>query len=106
MNFESLNLLPTILKNVHESGYETPTPIQSATIPLVLSGKDVLGCAQTGTGKTAAFALPILQRLHETPPRTNAKVIRSGVNTYGGKLTNKNVALAHNYEYTDLLELI
>ena len=77
MNFESLGLLPKILKNIHESGYETPTPIQSATIPLVLSGKDVLGCAQTGTGKTAAFALPILQRLHETAPRANAKVIRS-----------------------------
>jgi len=77
MNFESLGLIPTILKNIDESGYETPTPIQSATIPLVLSGKDVLGCAQTGTGKTAAFALPILQRLYQSPPRRNAKVIRS-----------------------------
>ena len=77
MNFDSLGLIPPILKNIHESGYETPTPIQSATIPLVLSGKDVLGCAQTGTGKTAAFALPILQLLHEHAPRVNAKVIRS-----------------------------
>ncbi|MBQ9502313.1 MAG: DEAD/DEAH box helicase, partial [Lentisphaeria bacterium] len=77
MDFESLNLIPPILKNIHKSGYETPTPIQSATIPLVLSGKDVLGCAQTGTGKTAAFALPILQLLHENTPRRNAKVIRS-----------------------------
>ena len=77
MNFESLGLLPTLLKNVHTAGYEIPTPIQKETIPLVLSGKDVLGCAQTGTGKTAAFALPILQRLHETAPRANAKVIRS-----------------------------
>ena len=77
MNFDKLGLLPTILKNIHESGYETPTPIQSATVPFVLSGKDVLGCAQTGTGKTAAFALPILQRLHETPSRHSAKVIRS-----------------------------
>ena len=77
MNFESLNLIPPILKNIHESGYETPTPIQSATIPLVLAQKDVLGCAQTGTGKTAAFALPILQLLHENTPRKNAKVIRS-----------------------------
>ena len=65
MNFESLNLIPPILKNIHESGYETPTPIQSATIPLVLAQKDVLGCAQTGTGKTAAFALPILQQTYE-----------------------------------------
>ena len=81
-------------------------PIQQATIPLVLEGKDVLGCAQTGTGKTAAFALPILQRLKEIPPRRNAKVIRSGVNTYAGKLTNKNVAAAHGYEFTELQELI
>ena len=63
MSFESLNLMPLILRNVHAAGYDTPTPIQNATIPLVLSGRDVLGCAQTGTGKTAAFALPMLQCL-------------------------------------------
>ena len=77
MNFESLGLMPALLKNIRDTGYEVPTPIQQATIPLVLAGKDVLGCAQTGTGKTAAFALPILQRLHGTPPRKDAKVIRS-----------------------------
>ncbi len=69
MTFESLNLMPLILQNVHGAGYETPTPIQTATIPLVLEGKDVLGCAQTGTGKTAAFALPIIQRLAKKPVR-------------------------------------
>ena len=77
MDFNQLGLIPALLKNIKDTGYKVPTPIQEATIPLVLSGKDVLGCAQTGTGKTAAFALPILQRLKETPPRRNAKVIRS-----------------------------
>ena len=77
MEFKDLGLSPSLLKNIRDTGYETPTPIQQATIPLVLEGKDVLGCAQTGTGKTAAFALPILQRLKEIPPRRNhAKVIR------------------------------
>ena len=54
MRFDDLKLMPLLLQNVQAAGYETPTPIQQATIPLVLAGKDVLGCAQTGTGKTAA----------------------------------------------------
>ncbi|MCC7537711.1 MAG: DEAD/DEAH box helicase, partial [Deltaproteobacteria bacterium] len=62
--FADLALLPPLLRAVDEEGYDTPTPIQLQAIPHVLAGKDVLGCAQTGTGKTAAFALPILQRLH------------------------------------------
>ena len=69
MTFESLNLMPILLQNVRDAGYETPTPIQTATIPLVMEGKDILGCAQTGTGKTAAFALPIIQRLAKKPVR-------------------------------------
>ncbi len=69
MNFEFLELMPIILKNVKNAGYETPTPIQQATIPLVLAGKDVLGCAQTGTGKTAAFALPMIQAMARKPVR-------------------------------------
>ena len=77
MSFETLNLLPAILKNVHAAGYETPTPIQRATIPLVAAGKDVLGCAQTGTGKTAAFALPMIQQMVNKPVRGNQpRVIR------------------------------
>ena len=72
MTFEALNLMPLILQNVHAAGYQTPTPIQAATVPLVLAGKDVLGCAQTGTGKTAAFALPIIQGLAKKPPRPGA----------------------------------
>jgi ATP-dependent RNA helicase RhlE len=61
--FKDLGLAETLLKALTQEGYETPTPIQAQAIPLVLSGRDVLGIAQTGTGKTAAFALPILQRL-------------------------------------------
>ncbi len=61
--FASLNLAPEILKALEETGYTTPTPIQAQAIPLVLEGKDVMAGAQTGTGKTAAFALPTLQKL-------------------------------------------
>ncbi len=68
MLFRELNLIPTILSALQAKGYETPTPIQAAAIPPVLEGKDLLGCAQTGTGKTAAFALPILQTLAGKPP--------------------------------------
>ena len=63
MKFEQMNLIRPILRAIREVGYTEPTPIQQKTVPPVLLGKDVLGCAQTGTGKTAAFALPILQRI-------------------------------------------
>jgi ATP-dependent RNA helicase RhlE len=63
MLFSSLGLIPPLLKALEEEGYMTPTPIQAQSIPIVLQGTDLLGCAQTGTGKTAAFALPILQLL-------------------------------------------
>ncbi len=67
MNFNAFNLHPLILANVQALGYTTPTPIQQQSLPSVLEGKDVMGLAQTGTGKTAAFALPIIQRLLEGP---------------------------------------
>jgi ATP-dependent RNA helicase RhlE len=63
MNFENLDLIEPILRALQEEGYTTPTPIQEQSIPSLLQGKDLLGCAQTGTGKTAAFAIPILQIL-------------------------------------------
>ncbi|MGA3013246.1 MAG: DEAD/DEAH box helicase [Bacteroidales bacterium] len=63
MTFEDLNLIKPLLDSVSKEGYTTPTKIQQQSIPHILSGKDLFGCAQTGTGKTAAFALPILQRL-------------------------------------------
>ena len=67
VSFESLGLHPLLLKALASEGYTTPTPIQAQAIPLALAGRDVQGIAQTGTGKTAAFALPILQRLAATP---------------------------------------
>jgi ATP-dependent RNA helicase RhlE len=63
VTFEQLNLIPPLLRALQEKGYNAPTPIQRQSIPAALQGRDVLGCAQTGTGKTAAFALPILQRM-------------------------------------------
>ncbi len=68
MRFEDLRLSKPLLDAVRTAGYETPTQVQAQVIPLALEGKDVLGCAQTGTGKTAAFALPIIQRLSEDQP--------------------------------------
>ena len=67
MPFASLNLAPSLTRVLTSEGYTTPTPIQAKAIPVILEGKDVLGCAQTGTGKTAAFALPILHRLQAAP---------------------------------------
>ncbi len=65
MQFSDLSIIDPILKALAEEGYTTPTPIQEQAIPILLSRRDLLGCAQTGTGKTAAFAIPILQQLHE-----------------------------------------
>ena len=67
MTFEDLGLCPQILAALKEEGYENPSPIQEQAIPPALAGRDVLGCAQTGTGKTCAFAAPILQRLNSNP---------------------------------------
>jgi ATP-dependent RNA helicase RhlE len=78
MLFEQLNLIDPILKALNEEGYTNPTPIQQQAIPIVLDGRDLLGCAQTGTGKTAAFSVPILQLL-DGRPRNNRdpKAIRA-----------------------------
>jgi ATP-dependent RNA helicase RhlE len=65
MTFENLNLIEPILRALKTEGYTTPTPIQQQAIPIVLKHRDLLGCAQTGTGKTAAFAIPILQHLYQ-----------------------------------------
>ena len=64
MTFEDLDLIEPIRKALVQEGYTTPTPIQSEAIPIVSQGYDLLGCAQTGTGKTAAFSIPIIQRLY------------------------------------------
>src|SRR5262245_66554167 len=78
--FEQLGLSPALLRGLADAGYEMPTKIQSRGIPIALTGRDLLGAAQTGSGKTAAFALPILQRLTTTgkpagPRRPRALVL-------------------------------
>ena len=101
MNFEELNLAPAILKALAEQGYDTPTPIQAQAIPAVLAGQDLLAGAQTGTGKTAAFTLPMLHKLTMsrskenkfgvygvralvlTPTRELAAQVEESVRTYG-----------------------
>jgi superfamily II DNA/RNA helicase len=96
MTFEDLGLGPEVLKAVEEAGYTTPTPIQEQAIPIVLMGRDVLGCAQTGTGKTAGFTLPMIEILAAgrararmprslilTPTRELATQIAENFKTYG-----------------------
>ncbi|MCK8601554.1 DEAD/DEAH box helicase [Desulfoferrobacter suflitae] len=97
MNFESLQLVSPILKAIHQCGYQQPTPIQAETIPRALAGRNLLASAQTGTGKTAAFVLPMLQRLSSSahgrnkhvralvlaPTRELAEQIAQAVRTYG-----------------------
>ncbi len=106
MLFEELNLIEPILKALKQEGYTQPTPIQEQSIPLILKGKDLLGCAQTGTGKTAAFAIPILQLLYQqkqqhkeqktikslilTPTRELAIQIEESFKAYG-----RNTGLKH-----------
>jgi ATP-dependent RNA helicase RhlE len=99
VSFNELGLVPPLLQAIAEAGYEQPTPIQRDAIPPALAGRDLLGCAQTGTGKTAAFSLPILQRINEsagddpairalilTPTRELAAQIFESLRTYGKHL--------------------
>ena len=74
MTFNELNLSAPVLRAVAQAGYESPSPIQAAAIPPVLAGRDLMGCAQTGTGKTAAFALPMLDRLTAGAPRKKGAI--------------------------------
>ena len=77
MTFEELDLIDPLLDALDEQGYETPTDIQERIIPALLEGRDCLGCAQTGTGKTAAFALPVLQHLAASPQHRGRRPIRA-----------------------------
>ncbi len=109
MTFYDLNIIPEIIRSIEDSGYETPSPIQEEAIPVLLEGKDILGSAQTGTGKTLAFAVPILQHLandlrkdrkHKTaaliltPTRELANQIGKSFRVYG-----KHVKLRHTVIY-------
>lgn len=102
MNFSQLGLAPAQVRACESLGYNTPTPIQREAIPVVLSGRDVIGCAETGTGKTAAFLLPIIQRLSEkarpglrvlvlAPTRELALQIQESYKTLNGAKTNRSV---------------
>ncbi len=111
MTFDDLGLAPALLKAVHEEGYTSPTPIQAQAIPLVMTGTDLLGGAQTGTGKTAAFTLPLLHRLSFgrsatnkfgnpgvralilTPTRELAAQIDESIKTYGKYLQLKSAVI-------------
>ena len=73
MKFTELGLVPEILRSIADQGYETPTPIQAQAIPVVLDGSDLMACAQTGTGKTAGFTLPILNNLRKPRPADRAR---------------------------------
>src|SRR5215208_8184816 len=73
--FETLGLGSAVLEAVRDAGYERPTPIQAQAIPLALKGRDLIGLAQTGTGKTAAFTLPIVDRLAGGPRRTRVLIL-------------------------------
>jgi ATP-dependent RNA helicase RhlE len=81
MTFAQLGLSESLLKAIKEQGYDTPTPIQEKAIPVVIEGKDVLAAAQTGTGKTAGFTLPLLERLSQKQPQLQTKQIRALVLT-------------------------
>ncbi len=110
MLFTDLNIIKPILDALNEEGYTKPTPIQQGAIPHILNGKDLLGCAQTGTGKTAAFAIPMLQLLAKpktmasagqrpiralilTPTRELAIQIQESFNAYGRHLRLKNLVI-------------
>jgi ATP-dependent RNA helicase RhlE len=108
IKFNELPLLEILLKNIHEAGYETPTPIQAQSIPHLIEGKDLLGIAQTGTGKTAAFTLPMIQKLagrdfsltplHPrslilAPTRELASQIKEQVDKYGKDLKLKSAVI-------------
>src|ERR671918_1023970 len=96
IGFTELGLAPPLLAAVADVGYEAPTAIQARTIPVLLAGRDVIGQAQTGTGKTAAFAIPILQQLDLARPHVQALVltptrelaiqVAEAIHTYGKQL--------------------
>lgn len=81
MTFEQLHIIPQVLEALSQEGYVTPTPIQEKAIPIVLAGRDLLGCAQTGTGKTAAFSIPIIQNLQAKPRTPGRRPIKALVLT-------------------------
>ena len=105
MNFDNLNLIEPLLQSLREEGYTKPTPIQEKAIPIILNKNDLLGCAQTGTGKTAAFSIPLLQLMHQqgrkkgitclilTPTRELAIQINDSIASYGRHLAIRHTVI-------------
>ena len=103
MTFKELGLVEPILRALQDQGYERPTPIQAQAIPILLEGKDILGCAQTGTGKTAAFSIPIVQDLYNRQPPKGKRRIKTLVVTPTRELA---IQIGENFtayaKYTDI----
>jgi ATP-dependent RNA helicase RhlE len=106
MTFKELGLTEALLKAVEDKGYETPSPIQEKAIPHILQGKDILASAQTGTGKTAGFAMPMIQLLTKEPPRSK-RVIRALVLTPTRELAAQVLADIETYsKHIDLRSMV
>ncbi len=119
MSFAELNLHPSILKAIEARGYNTPTPVQKQAIPAAIAGQDLMATAQTGTGKTAAFVLPALQRLHSpatpgkgprmlilTPTRELANQITDSIRAYGKFMKVRSCAILGGMPYREQLRLL
>ena len=104
MSFDSLGLVEPLVRAVREHGYTTPTPIQAQAIPAVLSGGDVMGGAQTGTGKTAGFVLPMLQRLMHKPAARDAGAQGTGPRDPRGRLPIRALILTPTRELAAQVE--
>jgi len=103
MTFEELNIIPSILKALKEKKYSTPTPIQEIAIPVAINQQDLLGCAQTGTGKTAAFAIPIIQQLSKVIFQEKHRPIRALILTPTRELAIQiNDCFSHYAKYTNI----
>jgi ATP-dependent RNA helicase RhlE len=120
MGFTTLGLSPQVLKGVHEAGYKQPTPIQKLAIGPAVEGRDVIGCAQTGTGKTAAFVLPMLHRLAEekglhhrnpralvlTPTRELCQQVKEAVSAYGKFMSLRAVSVYGGVSMVNQVKLL
>lgn len=103
MTFDDLNLLPAVVQAVRDKGYETPTPIQAQAIPVVMQGKDVIGSAQTGTGKTAAFTLPLLSRLEKHSDKCPRALILEPTRELAGQVDDQLVLYGKHLDLTKCL---
>jgi ATP-dependent RNA helicase RhlE len=96
MPFKMLGLAPPLVRATREMGYTEPTPIQAKAIPAVLAGRDLVATAQTGTGKTAAFLLPVLHRLLELPPGTTQALVVTPTRELAQQIDDVCTALAYH----------